>query len=134
MRIPYTNTADHPVYIGGIKVNPNETRTVNAADLPTAGEQQPSAAAAAAPVAPDPLAALVARNATDIIAALPTLDRAAVERLIALEAQGKDRKGVAEACGLRLLEIEDQEKLAEEEAARLAKEEADRKAAGNPAG
>jgi hypothetical protein len=132
MRVPFTNTTDHPVYVGGIKVNAGETRTVNAADLPSAGESQRPAVATPAP--PDPLVSLVAKNMPDIIAALPTLKRAEVERLISLEADGKDRKGVAEACGLRLLEIEDQEKLAAEEAERLAKEEAERKEAGNPAG
>lgn len=97
MQQHYTNDTDKPQYVGGKLVPAGETRLV---DLPLI------ATPAAAQAPQDPLRALAAGKVTDIVAALPTLDIAAVDQLQQIEeARDKPRSTLIQALELRRLEI-----------------------------
>lgn len=78
-KIPYYNSKDHAVFMGGVMVPAGETRLVDAALLPqaepeTVTEKQP-----------DALAELLKGNVADVLAKLPELNLEDIERLGELE-------------------------------------------------
>lgn len=101
-KVPFTNTADHPVYSpDGKLVPPGETRMIDAAHAPAA-DPTPE---------PDPLLGLLDNPVAEIVPHLAALGREQLAALRAAEVDGKTRKTLMEAIDLRILEVEDAAKL-----------------------
>ena len=102
MKIPVSNTSAMPIYVGAAMIPPGETRHFDEQDVPH--HLRPAPVAEAAPQAPaDPLAELLKGNVAAVVAALPDLTDADVERLGELEQAGQARKGVLSAVAEELL-------------------------------
>lgn len=93
MQVPYTNHKAHAVHIGGKRIDPGETREVDASLAPRP--------AAAQPAAPDPdagLRTILEHKATEIPDMLASLSDDELGRLEALEGDAsKPRKTVLQA-------------------------------------
>lgn len=93
MQVPYTNHRKHAVHIGGKRIEPGETREVDASLAPRP--------AAAQPAAPDPdagLRTILDHKATEIPELLASLSDDELGRLEALEGDAsRPRKTVLEA-------------------------------------
>jgi len=105
--IPYHNTGKTVKHIGGISINPNETRMVDETQVPKASQPIQDPEPEPEPEAvPNPLADLLACSVPEIVAALPNFGMEELEELEALETNmDKPRKGVLEALDKRRLEI-----------------------------
>lgn len=132
-RVPYTNTSKTGHYIGTVFIPAGGTRTVDGRLLaPRTG--------APAPADDDPLKKLATGPVKALVDALPTLDAAACDALLAFEREKeKPRSTAIEAIELRKLEILDAEEQARkaaeaEEAARTAAAAAAGEGAGDGAG
>lgn len=118
-RVPYTNTSKAGHYIGNVFVPAGGTRTVD-------GRLLAPKTAAPAPAGDDPMKKLASGPVKALVDALPTLDAAACDALLAFEREKeKPRTTAIEAIELRKLEILDAEEQARqaaeaEEAARAA--------------
>lgn len=106
MQVPYTNTKDQPVSIGGKRINPGETRSVEQTFIPG---YQPAAAPGPAPR--DPVLEILDDSINNIVPKLPELSEEDFARVRQAEADGKSRSGL--------------EKAFEEEALRRAEEAAE---------
>lgn len=123
-RVPYTNTSKAGHYIGNVFVPAGGTRTVD-------GRLLAPQTAAPAPADDDPLKKLASGPVKALVDALPTLDAAACDALLAFEHEKeKPRSKVIEAIELRKLEILD----AEEQARKAAEAEEAARAAAAAAG
>jgi len=101
-RIAVENKTKMPLYVGSNIVPPGEIRDFPESQVPH--HLRPAPVAEAAPQAPaDPLAELLKGNVASVVAALPDLTDADVERLGELEQQGQARKGVLSAVAEELL-------------------------------
>ena len=102
MKIPVSNNSAMPIYVGAAMVPPGETRHFDEQDVPH--HLRPAPVEAAKVEAPaDPLAELLKGNVAAVVAALPDLADADVERLGELEQAGQARKGVLSAVAEALL-------------------------------
>lgn len=93
-KVSYHNNTDSPRYVGGVLIQPGQSRMVpaNAVAAPSPAEPPPAAAGH-----DDALLALLDGNTAEITEALPGLDAAQLEALELAEARGKTRKGVLAA-------------------------------------
>lgn len=98
-KIPYHNTQNHAVFIGGVMVPSGETRLVDGSLLPPVPHQHPETVAA------DPLAELLKGKVDEITAQLEHLSLDELERLGDMEQTGQQRKGVLGAVAERLLAL-----------------------------
>ncbi len=90
---PHTNNTNQIQHIGTVTLWPGETREVEETLIP---DHRPAPSAPAPE--PDALAALIERNAPEVIAALPALDDDELALLDEMErAAEKPRKGVLQA-------------------------------------
>lgn len=104
MKVPYHNTNSHPEHVGGVMVQPGETRFIDEhrhPDYPGLGDRRPAAAK------PEPkgsdMAELAGEKAADIKDRLTELDDDHLAELLTAEEAGKNRKGVVEAINAELL-------------------------------
>lgn len=118
MKVPYFNSDDHIVFIGGVMVPPNETRLVEESFIPSAstadsepvqnGEvrQQGSEPdnGGAVEVDREKLVELLTRKQEEVLKELPGLGLQEIEVLGDLEQEGKARQGILGAVAERLLE------------------------------
>ena len=92
MQVPYTNTKDRAVSIGGKRIAPGQTRLVEQTMIP--GYKPPGPA----PKAPsDPVLELLDNSIKSIVPKLPDLSEDEFERIRQAEADGKSRSGLIEA-------------------------------------
>ncbi|UOO76050.1 hypothetical protein LVJ85_08310 [Neisseria sp. Dent CA1/247] len=131
MKVPYFNSEDHIIFIGGVMVPPNETRLVEESFIPSAstadsepaqnGEvrQQGSEPAqngevrqqgsepdngGAVVIDREKLSELLKQKQDDVLKVLPDLSFEEIEVLGGLEQEGQARKGILGAVAERLLE------------------------------
>jgi len=94
MQRPYTNASDRPISIGGKRIAPGQTRSVEETLIP--GWERPGLE----PKAPsDPVLELLDNSVKDIVPRLPELSDDEFDRIRQAEADGKSRKSLAEAFG-----------------------------------
>lgn len=99
MKVPYHNDTDKFVHIGPVTIAPGATRDVEDSHIPghkPAADTAPEAAA-------DPLALLSAGKVADIIAQIPSLSDADLDRLGEMEQVGKNRTTLLSAIAEALL-------------------------------
>lgn len=101
MKIPVSNNTAMPIYVGAAMIPAGETRHFEEQDVPHHLRPVQEAAPVDEPV--DPLVTLLESNVGDVVAALPELSRADVERLGELEQAGQARKGVLSGIAENLL-------------------------------
>lgn len=103
MKVPYHNTKSHPEHVGGVMVQPGETRFIDENRHP----DYPGMGARRAAPTPEPTGSdmtdLAAEKADVIKAQLAELDDNQLSELLAAEEAGKNRKGVVEAVNSELL-------------------------------
>jgi len=92
MQVPYTNNLDRPVSIGGKRIAPGQTRSVEQTMIP--GYE---AKAAPAPPPSDPVLEILDDSIKNIVPRLPDLSDEDFDRLRQAEADGKSRSGLEEA-------------------------------------
>lgn len=106
MRVPVHNTGKLPIYVGACIVLPGETRHFDERDVPAEllpQKPDPAPAQESTPP-PDPLAEFLKSKVTEIVAALPGLSGAELERLGDLEQlAATPRKGVLSAVAEEIL-------------------------------
>lgn len=95
-RIPYTNTTEQAAYVGGVLIQPGETRLVDALQVSPPDEGTPPEATQDDDQTHSVLG-LLDRSVKDIGEALPTLTDDNLTTLETAENDGKTRKGVLEA-------------------------------------
>lgn len=107
--VPYTNTGENNIHIGGKVIVPGETREVDETLVPGYGQAlEPDADADRNPLddETEALLAILAGKVADVVAALPTLSVAQLDALENLETEAeKPRKGILEAIDARRLEL-----------------------------
>lgn len=101
MRVPIENKGQMPIYVAGVMIPPGETRHFEEDQIPqefrqpAESEQQDALA--------DPLLSILEANTAAVTVGLPTLSDEDLARLEALEAEGKNRKGVLSAIAAEKL-------------------------------
>lgn len=111
-RVSYYNPLSHGVYVGTVFVPARTARTVDASLLPQAAASEP-AEPPSANAALEELAALAAKK---VIEAIPGLDAAQLDALLAIEREDKKRTTVIEAIESRRVELLTQGEQAETQA------------------
>lgn len=91
-KIPVENKTAMPMYVGGLMIPPGETRHFDAHQVPA--HLLPTAPKVIEEPAPDPLLAILLGAVAAVMIGLPTLTDEELDRLAALETEGKNRKGV----------------------------------------
>lgn len=126
MKIPYYNSEDRLVVIGGVMVPPGETRLVDECLVPATDSEPDNGGAGqqgsepgnggtgqqgsepdnggAVVVDREKLAELLTRKQDDVLKELPGLSLQEIEVLGGLEQEGQARKGILGAVAERLLE------------------------------
>lgn len=103
MKIPVRNAGKNMMFVGSKAVMPGETRHFHEHEVPA--HLRPDAAPVPEPLPPsDPLDEISASGVRDVIAALPKLDTAQIERLGEMEQlKDKPRKSVLAMIAEELL-------------------------------
>lgn len=92
MQVPYTNTKDRPVSIGGKRINPGETRSVEQTFIPGYTSQ-----AAPGPAPRDPVLEILDDSVKAIVPKLADLSEEDFARVRQAEADGKSRSSLEKA-------------------------------------
>ena len=107
MQIPVTNNTATMMYVGGALIPPGETRHFEEYEVPEhlrpAVDVPAEEAQSADPLA-EVLAALLDGNVASVVATLPEMPTADIERLGEMEQAGAARKGILSAIAEVLLD------------------------------